>query len=116
MFQPVKEYRDLRKKFNYKMFQSGVPVFREFEELEAKTFAAGALEPKYKELIGLAASIVSLCYGCIEHHTSRALECGAPRQLVLETTAIAVMLGGGPAQWPARYVFQVLDELEEKAG
>jgi hypothetical protein len=33
---------------------------------------------------------------------------------VLETAAIAIMLGGGPAQWPARYVVQVLDELEEK--
>lgn len=116
MFKPVDEYRALRKKYNYKMFTSGVATFKEFEELEAKTFAAGELEPKYKELIGLAASIVSLCYGCIEYHTSRALECGATRQQVLETAAIAIMLGGGPAQWPARYVVQVLDELEEIAG
>jgi AhpD family alkylhydroperoxidase len=113
MFEDIQEFRDLRKKYNYKMFTSGVSTFREFEELEAKTLQSGALERKYKELIGIATSVVSLCYGCIEYHTTQALACGATRQEIAETVAVALMMGGGPAQWPGRYVFKVLDELEQ---
>jgi AhpD family alkylhydroperoxidase len=102
---------NLRKKYNYKMFTSGVNTFRAYEALEAKTLQSGALDRKYKELTGLATSIVSLCYGCIEYHTTQALACGATREEIVETVAVALIMGGGPAQWPGRYVFKVLDEL-----
>jgi AhpD family alkylhydroperoxidase len=112
MFESIEEIRSIRKKYNGKMFSSGVSTFQEFEELEAKILQSGALERKYKELIGLATSIVSLCYGCIEYHTTQALANGATRKEIAETVAVAVMMGGGPAQWPGRFVFKVLDELE----
>jgi hypothetical protein len=32
---------------------------------------------------------------------------------VIETTAVALALGGGVVQWPARYVFRVLEDLEK---
>jgi len=112
MFESVDEFRDLRKRYNGKMFASGVETFREFEEMEGRAFQSGALDRKYKELIGLATSIVSLCYGCIEYHAAAALQAGATRQEIQEATAVALMMGGGPAQWPARYVLKVLDELE----
>jgi AhpD family alkylhydroperoxidase len=114
MFEDIDKVRMLRKKYNYKMFTSGVSTFREFEELEAKTLQSGALDRKYKELIGLATSIVSLCYGCIEFHTTSAVACGATRDEIAETVAVALMMGGGPAQWPGRYVFKILDELEQQ--
>ena len=31
---------------------------------------------------------------------------------IAETVAVALIMGGGPAQWPGRYAFKVLDELE----
>ncbi len=114
MFEDIDKVRELRKKYNYKLFTSGVSTFREFEELEAKTLQSGALDRKYKELIGLATSIVSLCYGCIEFHTTSAVECGATREEIAETVAVALMMGGGPAEWPGRYVFKVLDQLEQQ--
>jgi AhpD family alkylhydroperoxidase len=112
MFEDIEEIRSIRKKYNYKLFSSGVSTFKEFEDLEARTLQSGALDRKYKELIGIATSIVSLCYGCIEFHVTQALACGATRQEIAETAAVAVMMGGGPAEWPARFVFKVLDELE----
>lgn len=57
---------------------------------------------------------VSLCYGCIEFHVTQAMACGATRAEIAETVALAVIMGGGPAQWPGRYVFMVLDDLEGK--
>jgi AhpD family alkylhydroperoxidase len=116
MFEDIKEVRDLRKKYNYKMFTSGVDTFREYEEIEAKALKSGELDQKYKELIGLAISIVSMCYGCVEYHTTQAVEHGATRAEIAETVAVAVVMGGGTAQWPARYTFKVLDELEAKQG
>jgi len=34
----------------------------------------------------------------------------------MEATAIAVAMGGGMAQWPARFVFKVLEELENSTS
>jgi hypothetical protein len=32
--------------------------------------------------------------------------------VILEATAVALALSGGIADWPARFVFKVLEELE----
>jgi hypothetical protein len=37
---------------------------------------------------------------------------GATRQEILETTAVALALGGGLAEWSARFVFKVLDDVQ----
>ena len=114
MFDDPKEYRKLRKQYNGKMFLSGVETFREFEEMEAHALKDGALSQKHKELIALAVSIAQSCYGCIEYHVTQAMERGASRKEVIETVALA--LGGGTVQWPARYVFRVLEEIESGGG
>ena len=115
MFNDPKEYRKLRKQYNGKMFLSGVGTFREFEEMEAHALADGALSQKHKELIALAVSIAQSCYGCIEYHVTQAMEKGANRKEVIETAAVALALGGGTVQWPARYVFRVLEEIDSGA-
>jgi alkylhydroperoxidase/carboxymuconolactone decarboxylase family protein YurZ len=38
---------------------------------------------------------------------------GASQEEILETAAVALAIGGGNAQWPVRYVFKVLEELEK---
>jgi hypothetical protein len=35
------------------------------------------------------------------------------RQEILEATAVAVALCGAVSDWPARYVFKVLEDIEE---
>jgi len=39
---------------------------------------------------------------------------GASREEILETTAIALALSGSIADWPARFVFKVLEQLENQ--
>jgi AhpD family alkylhydroperoxidase len=116
MFKDPKEYRVLRKRYNGKMFLSGVKTFREFEDLEAHALADGALSQKHKELIAIAVSITHSCYGCIEYHVTHALELGASRKEIIEATAVALALGGGVVQWPARYVFRVLEGTADDDG
>jgi alkylhydroperoxidase/carboxymuconolactone decarboxylase family protein YurZ len=38
---------------------------------------------------------------------------GATKEEIQEATAVAVALGGAMAEWPARFVFKVLEELEK---
>jgi alkylhydroperoxidase/carboxymuconolactone decarboxylase family protein YurZ len=38
---------------------------------------------------------------------------GASKKEIQEVTAVAIALGGGMAEWPARFVFKVLEELEK---
>ncbi len=115
MFEDRDTMRKMRKEYNLKMFRSGVTAFRALEDLEADALSAGALGPKYKELIGLGISISHACYGCIEYHVTRAVELGANRHEILEATAVALAMGGGLAQWPARFVFMVLEDLDSPA-
>jgi alkylhydroperoxidase/carboxymuconolactone decarboxylase family protein YurZ len=63
MFEDISEIRKARKKYNYKMFQSGISTFQEMEQLEAHAFQPGTLARKYKELIALGVSIAQACYG-----------------------------------------------------
>jgi AhpD family alkylhydroperoxidase len=111
MFYEIDEIRDFRKRYNLKMFQSGLPAFRQLEELEAKVFEDGVLSRKQKELIALAVSIRDKCFPCIEYHVSAAVENGAAAAEIHETVAVAVALGGGTAQWPARFAFKVLEDV-----
>jgi AhpD family alkylhydroperoxidase len=117
MFDDISDIRPTRKRYNLKVFQSGVKMFRDFEEAEGAALRSGALEGKYKELVALGISMVEKCYPCVEYHVTAALKGGATRQQVIEVAAVALALGGGVAQWPARFAFKVLDDVErENAG
>jgi AhpD family alkylhydroperoxidase len=118
VFDDIADIRETRKRSNHRMFQSGSKVFRAFEEVEAEALRSGALDGKYKELVALGISIAEKCYPCVEYHVTAAIKGGATRDEVIEATAVALVLGGGAAQWPARFVFKVLDEVgrENTAG
>jgi AhpD family alkylhydroperoxidase len=112
MFDEIEDIRQTRRRYNFKMFQSGIGTFREFEQMEGAVLRDGALSQKSKELMALAISITQKCLPCIEYHVSAALERGATREEILETVAVALALGGGVAMWPARFAFKVLEELQ----
>ena len=80
MFDEIEDIRQTRKRYNFKMFQSGIGTFREFEEMEGAALRDGALSQKNKELIALGISITQKCFPCIEYHVSAALNRGATRE------------------------------------
>ena len=63
MFESVENIRKLRKKYNGKMYLSGVKTFKAIGELEADALRSGAISQKYKELIALGISISRNCHG-----------------------------------------------------
>lgn len=82
-----------------------------FSRLHKKTIEAGALEAKTKELMALAIGIAVHCEGCIAYHTHDAVQAGATRAELLETIAVAIMMGGGPASVYAAHAMDAIDQF-----
>lgn len=59
--------------------------------------APAALDGKTTELMALAIAIAQRCEGCVVYHTKQSLKKGASRAEVLDTIAVAIEMGGGPA-------------------
>jgi AhpD family alkylhydroperoxidase len=114
MFIDTDEIRELREKYYLQMQKSGIKTFRDMDRIETEALEDGALSQKYKELIALGISIERACYGRIEYHVSSAVGLGTSRQEILEATAVAVALCGSVADWPARYVFKVLEDIGDE--
>lgn len=71
----------------------------------------GALDPKTKELISLAASIAGHCDGCVAWHAKAVQELGATREEVAEMIGIAVQMGGGPSLFSGSEALEAYDEF-----
>jgi AhpD family alkylhydroperoxidase len=82
-----------------------------FARLHRKATADGALGRHIKEMMALAISIVTGCEGCIVYHLHDAVEAGASREELLETIAVAVLMGGGPATIYATRALEAVDQL-----
>ena len=63
MFEDVNKIRQVRKKYNARMLQSGIAAFQKVWDAEADALKDGALSQKTKELIALGISISKACYG-----------------------------------------------------
>lgn len=63
MFDEIESIKTTRKRYNSRLFRSGIIGFREIEELESRVLRDGALAQMYKELIALGISISQGCYG-----------------------------------------------------
>lgn len=84
-----------------------------FMNLHKAASADGELNTKTKELIALAIAITVRCNGCIAFHVHDALEAGASRKEILETVAVAVLMGGGPSVVYGTEAMDALNQFEE---
>lgn len=80
------------------LLREGAPeVAKAFGGLSIAATAAKSIDTKTKELMALAIGIAVHCEGCVAFHTRAAFKAGATRLEVVETVALAVYMGGGPA-------------------
>lgn len=80
------------------LLREGAPeAAKAFGALSLAATASKSIDTKTKELMALAIGIAVHCEGCVAFHTRAALKAGATRQEVVETVALAVYMGGGPA-------------------
>jgi AhpD family alkylhydroperoxidase len=80
------------------LLRRGAPdTIKAFGALSTAATASYAIDTKTKELMALAIGIAVHCEGCVAYHTKMAHQQGASREEVVETVALAVYMGGGPA-------------------
>ena len=108
------DYRERFQEVHEDMNRLGAEIpkpMQAFARLHEAAVAEGALDTKMKELIALAIGITVRCDGCIAFHVHQALEAGANRQEVMETIAVAIMMGGGPSVVYGSEAMEALDQL-----
>lgn len=90
----VKEFNDYRSKMNEVILEKDNLVIKRLFNLDTNTYAAGALNVKTKELLGLVASMVLRCDDCIKYHLGKCKEEGCTTEEIYEVFAIANIVGG----------------------
>ncbi|MBP7809994.1 MAG: carboxymuconolactone decarboxylase family protein [Bacteroidia bacterium] len=94
MSNQVKEFNDYRSKMNDVLMSKDNLVLKRLFNLDTNTYAAGALDVKTKEMLGLVASMVLRCDDCIKYHLGKCKEEGCSTEEVYEIFAVANIVGG----------------------
>ena len=90
----IKEFNDYRAKMNEVILEKDNLVIKRLFNLDTNTYAAGALDVKTKEMLGLVASMVLRCDDCIKYHLGKCHEEGLTTAEVYEIFAVANIVGG----------------------
>lgn len=90
----VSEFNDYRSRMNELILSKDNLVLKRLWNLDTNTYAAGALDVKTKELLGLVASMVLRCDDCIKYHLGKAHELNVTTEEMYELFAVANIVGG----------------------
>ena len=88
------EFRRFRERMNAEILGENNLVINRFFALDGRTYEAGALDVKTKELLGLVASLVLRCDDCVKYHLAAAREAGNSRKAIVEAMSIGLVVGG----------------------
>ena len=109
----MKEYYKAAQSSLKSLGQASPNAMKGFQNFMGAAKTDGALSAKVKELIGIALSIAHQCKFCVAWHVKHALDKGATREEIIETSMVAGTLGGGPSLMFSKYVFKALDDFEK---
>ncbi len=90
----VLEFNAYREKMNEKLLADNNKIIKRIFNLDTNAYMEGAIDVKTKELLGLACSAVLRCDDCISYHLQTAHKLGITKEEVMETLAIATLVGG----------------------
>ena len=109
----LKEFREFREKMNEKILGSGHLGIRRFFTLDTKAYADGAIPTKYKEMMGLVASMVLRCDDCVSYHIVQSVIEGVGDDEFWEAFNIALVVGGSIVIPHFRRAVNTLEECRE---
>ncbi len=108
MGKSIEEFQDAMKA----LMKNNRNSMNHFQDFMKYVLEEGALDTKTKELIALGTAITARCKYCIALHVKKCLEIGITRDEILETSTVAILMGGGPAMTYVAEVKKALDEFE----
>ena len=110
----IKEFNDYRSRTNELILSKDNLVLKRLFNLDANTYAEGALPVKTKEMLGLVASMVLRCDDCIKYHLERCREQHISTEELYEVFAIANIVGGTIVIPHTRRAAEYWEALSEK--
>ncbi|HEY0046724.1 MAG TPA: carboxymuconolactone decarboxylase family protein [Flavobacterium sp.] len=112
----VKDFNDYRAKMNEKLLGDNNKIIKRIFNLDTNAYAAGALDVKTKELLGLVASMVLRCDDCVKYHLETCFKEGVTKEEMMETLGIATLVGGTIVVPHLRRAYEFWEALEETAN
>jgi len=116
MSNQIEEFNAYRSKMNDKLLADNNKIVKRIFNLDTNAFAAGALDVKTKELLGLVASTVLRCDDCVKYHLESSYNEGVSKEEVMETLSIATLVGGTIVIPHLRRAYEYWEELENQQG
>jgi len=111
----LEEFRQFRERMNAEILGEGNVVINRFFALDTRTYEAGALDVKTKELLGLVASLVLRCDDCVTYHLTRCAEERVTRAEMFESLSVGLVVGGSIVIPHLRRAVDRWSELERLA-
>ena len=115
MSDTVKEFNDYRSKMNEKLLADKNKIIKRIFNLDTNAYAAGALDVKTKELLGLVASAVLRCDDCVKYHLETCYNEGVTKEEVMEALGIATLVGGTIVVPHLRRAYEFWEALENNS-
>lgn len=111
----VQEFNDYRAKMNEKLLADNNKIVKRIFNLDTNAYAAGALDVKTKELLGLVASAVLRCDDCVKYHLETIYKEGVTKEEMMEAMGIATLVGGTIVVPHLRRAYEFWEALENNA-
>jgi len=112
----IADFNEFRTRMNESIFAAGNLTINRFFALDGRTYEAGALGVKTKEMLGLVSSMVLRCDDCITYHVIRCHEEGVTPEEFYEIFAVGLVVGGSIVIPHLRRAVARLEELEAAKG
>jgi len=109
----LSEFNDYRTKMNEKLLADNNKIVKRIFNLDTNAYAAGALDVKTKELLGLVASAVLRCDDCVKYHLETSFKEGISKEEMMEAMGIATLVGGTIVIPHLRRAYEFWEALEE---
>ncbi len=116
MSNQVEEFNAYRSRMNEKLLSDNNKIIKRIFNLDTNAYAAGALDVKTKELLGLVASAVLRCDDCVKYHLETCFKEGVTKEEVMETLGIATLVGGTIVVPHLRRAYEFWEALEAQEG
>lgn len=113
MSEILSEFNDYRTKMNEKLLADNNKVVKRIFNLDTHAYAAGALDVKTKELLGLVASAVLRCDDCVKYHLETSFNEGVSKEEMMEAMGIATLVGGTIVIPHLRRAYEFWEALED---
>jgi AhpD family alkylhydroperoxidase len=111
MCSKLDEFREYRTKMNDRINRIDNLGIKRFFNLDTAAYKDGVLDPKIKELLGLAASAVLRCNDCIDYHLIQCIDAGWKDEELYETLNIALVVCGSIFIPHLRHAVETIDTL-----